>query len=260
MRLLGWLLSAAGLVGVVVGNGFASVVWLLKLQLETRLRDLMAVPDRGLQVAIPLVDVVRAGFTEMASQVDAVRSAAEGLATGRAQGPDAAADVDAAADLARAVEDFARGPYATMRDVYSRVRGHALELGDTISQFGRSMPHAGVAAVIVERLTAIDARLQEVDASVSQLSQFDVAGLAEPGVAATVVERATRASETLGGIDTLIGELSAWLLDTRDRLVERDRRVARALTFGTIALSLLGLLFAGLNVLLFQVGRRWRCR
>ena len=61
VRLVGWLASALGLVGIIVGNGLASVVWVLKLNVQARIRDLVALPDGGLDIATTLTETVAAG-------------------------------------------------------------------------------------------------------------------------------------------------------------------------------------------------------
>ncbi len=57
-------------------------------------------------------------------------------------------------------------------------------------RLGKSVPLATVPPAAVERLQAIDARMVEIDAPVTYLSQLGPTGLAEAGVAARVSERA----------------------------------------------------------------------
>ena len=66
LALLSLLVSIAGCGTAPSWTSFASVasiVWLVKLNLEGRLRDLVAVPDSGLQLATSLTESVAAGFT-----------------------------------------------------------------------------------------------------------------------------------------------------------------------------------------------------
>ena len=149
------------------------------------------------------------------------------------------------------------GPYATFRSLYERLRERAIALGDTLAQLGRTVPRATVPASAVERLQALDARMVEIDASVTYLSQLGVAGLAEDGVASRVSERAVHAQETLSTVSQLIADVDQWIEGARERLAERERRVSRLLNAGAVAVSIGGLFFAGLNVLLYQQGRRW---
>ena len=97
----------------------------------------------------------------------------------------------------------------------------------------------------------------KIDAAVAYLSGLGPAGVAEPGVASGISERAARAQETLANVSSLIADISQWLEDARGRLEDRERRFTRWLTVGTLVASVAALLFAGLNVLLFQQGRRW---
>ena len=191
-------LAPWALVGVVAGNGLASVVWLLKLNLESRLRDLVAVPDGGLELAMSLTDSVADGFTEMATQVDAVRAAADRLAAQPEPGP------AAASELAAAVAIFVQGPYAVLRDVYGRRAGTRHRPGRCHHGLRTVRAHGAHGRRVIERLTAIDGRLQEVDASVTHLAGWMRPHWPSPAWRPRSSEQATRAQETLANIDTLI--------------------------------------------------------
>ena len=58
----------------------------------------------------------------------------------------------------------------------------------------------------------------------------------------------------------LVGGIEDWIGEARIRLAHQERRFFRWLKIGTVVASIAGLLFAGLNVLLFQQGRRWSNR
>ncbi len=254
MRVIGWLASALGVAGIVAGNGLASVVWVLKLNLQARLQDVRAVPEGGLDIATTLSDTIRDGLTEMSNQIVDVQGAASRLAHAPA------ADEASVAELGSAIDAFASGPYATFRTVYQRLRQRAIALGDALNRLGKSVPAATLPPAAVERLQTIDTRMLEVDASVTYLSQLGPAGLAEPGAAQGISERAAQAQESLGALIGAVSQLEGWIVEARDRLAERERHFNRMLNLGAVVVSVGGLLFAGLNVLLFQQGRRWSSR
>ena len=254
MRIVGWLASAVGVVGVMFGNGLASVVWVLRFNIQSRLRDLLAVPDGGLDIATTLTETVASGITEMSGQIIDVKAAADRLAAAPA------GDASAVAGLASAIDTFVEGPYSMFRTVYQRLRERAMVIGESLTRLGTSVPLAKVPPAAVERLQAIDARMVEIDASVTYLAGLGPTGLVEPGVASTISERAARAEETLASMSELVTEIEQWIQDARERLEERQQRLFRWLTAGTAVASVAGLLFAGLNVLLFQQGRRWSGR
>lgn len=254
MRLIGWLASLLGVLGILFGNGLASVVWIVKLNIQARVRDLVAVPDGGLDIATTLTRSVAGGLTQMAGQIGEVQAAANRLAAAPA-GDDAAA-----VELASAIDTFVAGPYSNFRALYQRLRERALSVGDALSRLGRSTPMIAVPQAAVERLQAIDERMIQVDAAVSYLSQLGVAGLGEPGVATQVAQRAATAQETLASVSELVAGIEGWIGEARVRLAAQERRFFRWLNIGTVVASVAGLLFAGLNVLLFQQGRRWSDR
>ena len=253
VRLLGWLASALGLVGIIVGNGLASVVWVLKFNVQARIRDIAALPDGGLDIAAALTDTVGSGITTMSEQVAAVQVAADRLVA-------TPGDAAVTAELSAAIDTFVNGPYAGFRALYLRLRDRAIAVGDAVGRLGSSIPLATIPPALVERLTGIDARMVEIDGSVTYLAQLGSVGVVDSEVASGISERALRAQETLTNVSGLIAEIGQWLEDARARLDERQRRFRRLLTLGTIAASVAGLLFAGLNVLLFQQGRRWSGR
>jgi hypothetical protein len=253
MRIIGWLASAVGVSGVVVCNWVAPLLWVLRHSLRARAQDLLAIPDAGLGVAITVTDTASSWLGEAAASVDAIKVQADRVA----QGPVTDAAV---ADLASAIDAFVTGPYGTLRTVYAGLRERAISVGEAIEGMSRAVPLLSAAAAVTDRLQAIDARLLEVDASVMHLAQMGPAGLAEPGVAATVSERAVGVEEHIAAITEQVAEVDAWLHESRERVAKADRRTGRVLTLGAIGGTALTLFVAGLNILLFQQGRRWSRR
>jgi hypothetical protein len=254
MRVLGWLTSAVGAIGVVACNGLAPLLWLLRSNLRARAGDLLAVPNAGLEAAGLLTDNVANWIEDAAGRIDDIKAKADDLAR--------APDVDAAAatDLATAIDGFISGPYATLRTVYSGLRERTQAAGDLLAGVAKAVPVLAITGGVAERLQAIDARMQEVDASITSLGRLGPAGLAEPGVGATVAERAVVAEEHVRVIGELLSGVEDWLDASRDRVAEADRRTARYLTVGAAVGTALTFFVAWLNVLLFQQGRRWSRR
>jgi hypothetical protein len=254
MRVLGWMTSAMGVIGVVACNGLVPLLWVLRSNLRARARDLLAVPNAGLETAGMLTDNVANWLEDAAGRIDDIKAKADDLAR--------APDVDAAAaiDLATAIDGFITGPYATLRTVYSGLRERTLAVGDLLAGVARAVPVLAITGAVAERLQAVDARMQEIDASMTSLGRLGPTGLAEPGVAATVAERAVVAEEHVRVIGELLAEVETWLHASRDRVAEADRRSARYLTAGAVVGTALTFFVAWLNVLLFQQGRRWSRR
>jgi hypothetical protein len=254
MVVLGWIASAIGVVGVVVSNGLAFLVWVLRSSLRGRARDLLAIPEGGLDAAIELAGTATDWIDEMAAGLGDVKAKADDLATAPV------VDAAAATGLVASIDSFASGPYATVRVVYAALRERATGVGDALHGLGRSVPLLTLPELAVERLHAIDASLEDFDASVTRLSEAGAADLAQPGVAARVSEGAGAAQEKLAIVGEVVTDVGAVMQDGRRRLDETDRRISRYLTAGAVAGTLLSLFLAGLNVLLFQQGRRWSRR
>lgn len=251
MRILGWLASAVGIAGVFACNAVTPLLWVTRSNVRSRSRDLMAVPDAGLEAGIALTDTVTDWLGDASVGISDIKARADDLA--------AAPVVDAAsaAGLAKAIDDFISGPYATLRTAYTGLRDRALNVGDTLRGIGRAVPGLAIAGAIADQLEAIDARMQGIDASMTSLAQMGSTGLAEPGVAATVSQRAVIASEHVQAIGQALTDVETWLQESRDRVIAADRRAARALTVGALVGTAGTLYVALLNVLLYQQGRRW---
>ncbi len=254
MRVVGWIASLVGVAGVIVSNGLIPVVWMLRLQLVARFRDLLAIPDGGLGIAITLADTVTDRIAELSTQIGLVRAAAERLAD--APGVDTP-DTTAASDLAATIAVFIAGPYAQLRDTYARLRERASTLGDALASLSDAIPIISLPDAAVERLEAIDARMAEIDVAVTELAAADARELAQPGVATRIGERAAAAQASLATVNEHVAAITDRMEAARDRLVDHDHRVTRLLTVGALTGSAVALLNAGLHVLLYQQGRRW---
>jgi len=254
MRVLGWMTSAVGVIGVVACNGLAPLLWLLRSNLRGRAGDLLAVPTAGLEAAGMLTESVASWLEDARLRVEGIKAKADELA----RAPDV--DPAAATDLATAIDGFITGPYATLRTVYSGLRERTQAAGDLLGGVAKAVPVLAIGGGIAERLQAIDARMREIDASITMIGGLGPAGLAEPGVAASVAERAVAAEEHVRVIGELLAEVEAWLDASRDQVAEADRRTGRYLTVGAVVGTALALFVAWLNVLLFQQGRRWSRR
>ncbi len=253
MRILGWLVSAVGIIGVVICNGLAPLAWVLRSNLRARASDLLAVPDTGLGIAIAVTDSAADWLGEASSSIGVIHARADQLAAGPVTD-------EAAAGLAAAIDEFLKGPYGTLSTVYAGLRERALAVGDALQSMGRAVPVLSITTVVTDRLQAIDARMLEIETAMTTLGQMGPADLAQPGVAATVAARAAGAEEHIAVIGELVAEVEAWLHESRDRVAEADRRTGRALTLGAVAATAVAFFVAGLNLLLFQQGRRWSRR
>jgi hypothetical protein len=254
MRILGWMASAVGLFGVVACNALAPLFWVLRADLRSRSRALLAVPKVGLEAAATLTDTAASWLDDASDHIGAIRAKADALS----QAP--VVDPAATAELATAIDAFLDGPYASLRTVYAGLRERAVAASGVLDGIRGAVPGLAIVGVVADRLEAIDARMLEIDATMTRLGSMDAAGLTAPGVAATISERAANAGEHLQTIGELVTEVEAWLQESRDRVDAADRRTGRLLTAGAIVGTVFSLFVAGLNVLLFQQGRRWSRR
>src|SRR6188768_3212458 len=136
MLLVGWLTSLVGLVGVVVCNGVAAVIWVVKINVQARARDLLALPDGGLEMASTLTEAVSSGIADLSEQIGVIKASADRLQ----EAP--VVDATAAGELAATIDAFVNGQYATLRAVYGRLRERATAVGTALQGLQTSLPIA----------------------------------------------------------------------------------------------------------------------
>ncbi len=254
MRIMGALASAVAVAGVFACNALVPLLWVLGLNLRSRARNLTAIPAAGLEGALGLAGEAAGWLADASAAIARIKALADDLAEATVEAP------ARAEDLAAEIDAFLAGPYATLRTVHLSLRDRALAVSDLFERIGQAVPLLAIADTLAERLRAIDLRMQEIDQTMTRLGQLGPAGLAEPGVAATVSERAIAAGERVEVVGALISEVEAWLRESRHEVADADRRIGRALTLGAVGGTVLCLFGAGLNVLLYQQGRRWSRR
>ena len=254
MRIVGWLAMALAVMGVIAGLALAGGVWVLRPDIEARARELVVTADSGLERAITLTATVATRLGSASDRVGNVKTRADELA--------AAPVIDPAVrtDLATRIDDFITGPYAALRTDYAALRERVAAVGEALQALDSAIDAVSLPGVVMERLQAIDTTLVQLDAAVTSLAGMATARLSEPGMAARVSEQAAAAQEALATIGQLVTDVGATMQATRDQLAGADDRIATFLTAGAGVATVFGLYLAGLNILLFQQGRRWSRR
>jgi len=254
MRILGWLAMALAVVVFVASLGLAAGVWVIKPQIQEPIHDLVTTADGGLAKGIALTDLVSGGLTAASSRVGDVKAKADAIAT------TSVVDLVAATGLATAVSDFISGPYTTLRTAYASLRERVTNAAETLRALDRFIPAVSIPDTAGERLQAIDAKLVAIDAAVTSLGQAEADGTARPGIASRISEQAASARATLDSIEASVSDVGTRLQDAQGRLATARDRVDLYLFLGAGAGTIFFLYLAGLNILLFQQGRRWSRR
>ena len=155
MRIMGALASAAGVVGVFACNALAPLLWVMGFNLRSRARNLMAIPEAGLEAALGLTGEA-AGW---------LADASEGIARIKTRADDLRGNLGRPGSSRRpggSDRGVPAGPYATLRTVHASLRDRALAVSDLFEGIGQAVPLLAIADTLAERLRTIDARMQEM--------------------------------------------------------------------------------------------------
>jgi hypothetical protein len=254
MRILGWLAMTLGVIGIVAGIALAAGAWVVKPDIQARAHALLAAADDGLARATTLTGTVTTELADAEARVGEVKARADELVAAPVVDP------AVAASLSTSITDFTGGPYATLRGEYVALRERVSTAGEALRALDDAIPAIDLPGTVSDRLQQVDARLVEIDSAIVALSDAGIQMLSEPGVAARVSERAATAQGRLEAVGAVVTDVEARVEEARERLETTEDRISTLLTAGAGVGTLAGLYLAGLNVLLFQQGRRWSRR
>jgi hypothetical protein len=250
MRVLGWVATALGIIGLIAGIGLAAGVWVIKPNIDVRIDGLVTAADSGLDRAGDLVDRVEIKMDDLTGRVTGIRSRVDALAAAPLDGP-------LATSLATAITDFVSGPYAGWRADYSAMRERVMNVGESLTALDNAIPAVQLPGTARERLQEIDATLVDLDAQVMALGQSAATGFSGPGILDRVSERIGQAEAWLATVNQKVTDLGTRLEEARTRLATVQTNVSNVLTLGAGGLSIFWLYFAALNLLLAKRGRAW---
>ena len=238
--IIGIVVSLALVVGVLLGRG-----WLLN-----KTDDVAATIDGGLAKGVPLLDNASARVSQVSGRVGAVADAASALAANPNPAPGLSEAL--AAQLAP-ISDR----YLALRASYTNVRttvGSALDRLNTLDQM---LPWFSIPQGPTDALATLDARVQEIDATVTDLLATPGAGAVQ-AAAAAIATKATNVQTGLTSVNAAIDQASARLAALRVNVQDKADQVKLVITLASIVL-ILGLLYSAfLHWVLFRAssGRR----
>jgi phage shock protein A len=212
--------------------------------------DLAGGIDAKMAQAVPLLDTASAKVSEINGRVGALTDAANALA----------AKLDAAPELLGGLKDQLanlQSRYQEFRTSYSGVRDTAISALDRLQLIERLIPGFSVPPEAIDALTAVDARVQELDAKIIGLSNAITDGPVQK-VAAVVAEKTATVRDGLTKVTAVIGEAQTRLTELRTQVASTADTINLFISIGSILLFVLFLYFALLHWMLFHVGRGLR--
>ena len=246
-RVLGLSAQTAGVIGIVLFVALAVVMLLGRGWATSTVDDISAGVDAKMAQVEPLIDNASAKVSEVNGRVGVLSDAANALAAQAAATPDLLGGVrDQVANL--------QNRYLEFRKTYADVRETAVTALDRLKVIDRLVPGFDIPQEPIDALTALDARLQELDTKIMDVSAAITDGPVQK-VAGVVAEKAatlqaglTRVTSALDAAQTRLGEL-------RTQVASTASTINTFISIGSILLFLLFLYFAFLHYVLFHVGR-----
>ena len=249
-RVLGLTAQAAGVIGIVLFVALAVVMLLGRGWATSTVDDISAGVDAKMAQAVPLIDNASAKVSEINGRVGALSDAADALA---AQAAQAAAAPGLLSGLRDQVANL-QNRYLEFRKTYGDVRDTAVTALDRLKVIERLIPGFEVPQEPIDALASLDARMQELDTKVMDVSAAITDGPVQK-VAGVVAEKAAALREGLTNVITALGVAQTRLAELRAQVASTADTINLFVSIGSILLFVLFLYFALLHYVLFHVGR-----
>ncbi len=246
-RVLGLTAQATGVIGIVLFVALAVVMLLGRGWATSTVDDISAGVDAKMAQVEPMIDEASTKVSEINGRVGALTDAANALAAQAAASPDLLGGIrDQLANL--------QSRYLEFRATYSDLRETATTALGRLQVIDRLIPGFDIPQEPIDALAALDARMQELDAKIMDVSAVVTDGPVQK-VAGVVAEKAallqaglTKGAAALDAAQTRLAELRAQVASTADT-------INLFISIGSILLFVLFLYFALLHYVLFHVGR-----
>ena len=246
-RVLGLTAQATGIIGIFLFVALAVVMLLGRGWATSTVDDLSGAVDAKMAQAVPLLDSASAKVSEINGRVGALTDAANSLAT----------QATAAPGLLGGLKDQLtnlQNRYLEFRATYADVRQTAVTALDSLRVMSRLIPGFSVPQGAVDALAALDAKVQEIDAKIMDVSNAITDGPVQ-AVANAVATKAAAVQDGLSKLTTALNGAQARLAEVRTQVASTTDTVNMFIGIGSILLFLLFLYFAFLHWMLFHVGR-----
>jgi hypothetical protein len=239
---VGIVVSLVLIVGVLLGRG-----WLVG-----KVDDVAATIDGGLARAVPLLDKASARVSEVSGRVGSVADAANALAANPNPAPGLS---EALAAQMAPISDR----YLALRSSYTDVRTTVGSAVDRLNTLDQMLPFISIPQGPTDALQTLDARVQSIDATVTDLLDTPGAGAVNK-VAAAIATKAEDVQARLATVTTALDEANTRLAALRVNVQTKADQVKLIVTLISIVLILAFIYSAFLHWVLFRAssGRRRR--
>ncbi len=230
-------------VGVLVGRGWA----------VGTVDDVSAAVDAQIAKTDPLLTKASSVVGEISGRVSTVSDLASGIAANPTPG-------GAVADTIRAGLTSISDRYQALRASYADMRETAVSAIGRLQTLSRIVPGFTVPQGPVDALAALDAKLQEFDATVTGLITIDPGQGPINQAAAAVAQKANDVNAKLDGVQSGIADVQGRISALQAQIADAADSVKLGITLGSVGSILLLLYIAFLHLVLFRHASEIRAR
>jgi hypothetical protein len=258
-RKVGLLCMIVGVVGIVVSLLLLPAIWIGRAAVDDQIVSVANSVRDPLQQAAQSTAQVHESLTTIQSNLDQVGGQADSAAQS------GAIEQQLAQRLLNVIDQTVGPAYVRLRDAYLNLRDRIVAATQAATALRQLLPGltASVPTLPTDDLSAIDAQLQTMDATLRQLRADLQAGSLPDNTPGVNVVR--RIDDGIQAVNTAVGTVSQRVdnLQSRtqqllDQVDQAQANVERVLTYVAVGLSLLSVYLVLLHTALFAYGRQLR--
>lgn len=251
MRVLGWLATILGVVGLVICGAIAIGVWVVRPDVMTRVDNVALAVTEGLEDAsalstdaIDLVAQVQVRLTNVATTAQSV-----------AGNP----VIDAVADrlLTGAVNNVVSGPWNALQDRLGGMRERVVSISNAVQAVDEALPFIELPGTVTGVVNDVDARWTAVDERVQSMEQLAETGVGTAEHASRLGELATDASARLDAVSESLALVHGAIETAQGDVQHATDQIDDLMLWGAVALCVIAIWVGLLHLLLIAQGRRW---
>jgi outer membrane murein-binding lipoprotein Lpp len=251
MRVLGWLATALGVIGVAVCLVVAVGVWVVRPPVTNKTHEIAAIATDGLQKVSDLTDVAAARLTTVSESLGNITSLLDSVATSPL------VDTAVGTKVRDLVSGFVEGPYASLHQDVAGLRERLTSISDVVRRLDAAIPGIELPGVVTDTIDSVDEKLTNLDTTVATVNQIAGNGVTTGQQVTALSTQVGQIQEVVDAIVPALGTAKAQVAEARTKVDHVSDQVDGWITLGALGGSIVFIYLALLNVLLYKQGRRW---
>lgn len=251
MRIVGWVATILGVVGLIVCLVIAIGVWIIRPDVVARADHIAAAVVQGLDDASALSADASDLVVQVNERLDKVVTTAQSVSGNPV--------IDAVADrlLSSTVTNVISGPWNTLQDRLGGMRERVVGISNAVQAVDDAIPFIELPGTVTGIVNDVDARWSEVDARVQSLEDAAANGVGTTEQAARIGELATDASARLTQVGATLDQVHASIETAQGDVQHAADQVEGVVTWVAVIVCVVAIWVGLLHLLLIAQGRRW---